>query len=69
MVRQNQIPTNLSIHQLITRILESNQIGRQQHLQLTSAMLGNMNLTDEDRRHINRIFEQIQTGRIKIIKP
>lgn len=68
MVRQNQIPSNLSIHQLITRILESNQIGRQQHLQLTSAMLGDKNITDEDRRQINRIFDQIHTGRIKLIE-
>jgi len=68
MVRQNPIPSNLTIHQLIGRILESNEIGRQQHLQLTSAMLGDKNMTDEDRRQINRIFDQIQTGRIQIIE-
>lgn len=69
MVRQNPTPSNLSIHQLIGRILESNEIGRQQHLQLTSAMLGDKNMTDEDRRQINRIFDQIQTGRINIVQP
>ena len=68
MVRQNQSPINLSIHQVIDRILESNQIGRQEHLQLTSAMLGDKSITDEERKQINRIFDQIQTGRIKIIE-
>ena len=68
MVRQNPTPSNLTIEQLIAQILESHQIGRQQHLQLTSAMLGDKNITDESRRQINRILDQIQTGRIKIVE-
>lgn len=68
MVRQSSVPSNLSIEQLIAQILESNQIGRPQLLQLTSAMLGDKNITDECRRQINRIFDQIQTGRIKILE-
>jgi hypothetical protein len=67
MVRQNPSPASLSVHQLITRIVESNEIGRREQLQLTSAMLRDKNLTEEDRRQINRIFDHIQSGRIKII--
>ncbi|KOR36169.1 hypothetical protein AM228_13980 [Planktothricoides sp. SR001] len=67
MVRQNPIPVSSNIHQLITRIVESNEIGRREQLQLTSAMLRDKNLTEEDRRQINRIFDHIQSGRIKII--
>ena len=67
MVRPNQ-STIVSIHQVIDRILESNQIARQEHLQLTSAMLGDKSITDEERKQINRIFDQIQTGRIKTIE-
>jgi hypothetical protein len=67
MVRQNPIPVSLNIHQLIARIVESNEIGRREQLQLTSAMLKDKHLTEEDRRQINRIFDHIQSGRIKII--
>lgn len=67
MVRQNPIPVSLNIHQLMARIVESNEIGRREQLQLTSAMLKDNNLTEEDRRQINRIFDHIQSGRIKII--
>ncbi len=68
MVRQNPTPISLNIHQLIARILESNEIGRREQLQLTSAMLKDKHLTEEDRRQINRIFDHIQSGRIKIIE-
>jgi hypothetical protein len=67
MVRQNPIPVSLNIHQLIARIVESNEIARREQLQLTSAMLKDKHLTEEDRRQINRIFDHIQSGRIKII--
>jgi hypothetical protein len=67
MVRQNPIPVSLNIHQLIARIVESNEIGRREQLQLASAMLKDKHLTEEDRRQINRIFDHIQSGRIKII--
>lgn len=67
MVRQNPIPVSLNIHQLIARILESNEIGRREQLQLTSAMLNDKHINEEDRRQINRIFDHIQSGRIKII--
>lgn len=67
MVRQNPIPVSLNIDQLIARIVESNEIGRREQLQLTSAMLKDKHLTEEDRRQINRIFDHIQSGRIKII--
>lgn len=67
MVRQNPIPVSLNIHQLIARIVESNEIGRREQLQLTSAMLNDKHINEEDRRQINRIFDHIQSGRIKII--
>jgi hypothetical protein len=67
MVRQNPIPVSLNIHQLIARIVESNEIARREQLQLTSAMLNDKHINEEDRRQINRIFDHIQSGRIKII--
>lgn len=52
---------------MIEQILSAGQISRQEHLRLTSAMLSDFELTDEDRRNMNRIFDYIQANRLKII--
>ncbi len=67
MVRTLQSKLNLTIPQAIDKILAVGQINRQEHLQLTSAILSDFNLTDEDRRQINRIFDYIQMGRMEIV--
>lgn len=63
------LPNKLLIFntQLIDRIGETNQITRSEHLLLTTAMLSGKNITEEDRRQINRILDAIQSGRVKII--
>jgi hypothetical protein len=59
--------TNLLIKPMIEQILSAGHISRQEHLRLTSAMLSDFELTDEDRRNMNRIFDYIQANRLKII--
>lgn len=54
--------------QQIEQILETNEIARPEHLLLTNAILSGKNISDEDRRQINRIFDYLQVGRIKIVK-
>ncbi|XHX79416.1 MAG: hypothetical protein RBJ76_05650 [Stenomitos frigidus ULC029] len=54
-------------HQLVDRILAVGEMTRQDHLQLTSILLAEQNLVDSDRNKINRIFDHINTGRLKII--
>lgn len=58
--------SNLVVKQLIEHIFSGKQISRMDHLKLTSAFLSDHDLTDEDRRQINRIFDYIQTGRLKL---
>lgn len=60
--------TNSDLQKLIDRVLESNQITRREHLQLTSAMLSTKNITEENHRQINRIFDQIQMGRLVVLE-
>lgn len=67
MAKQSQIQASIKINELVEQILESDQIRRLEHLQLTSAILSDKNITEEERRQINRIFDYIQTGRIKIV--
>nr|WP_026098882.1 hypothetical protein [Oscillatoria sp. PCC 10802] len=67
MVRTGQGKSNVTIHQLVERVLAGDKITAQDHLQLTSAILSDSQITDEDRRQINRIFESIQMGRMKLV--
>lgn len=67
MGRPTPIKPIFTIPQMIERILESNEITTQEHLQVANVLLSGKNITDEDRKQINRIFELIQSDRIKII--
>jgi hypothetical protein len=51
---------------LIAQIQETGQISRQDHILLSSTLLSSFGLSDCDRNHINRIFDQIHTGQIKL---
>lgn len=68
MAKQSQTQQNIKINELVEQILESEQIRRLEHLQLTSAILGNKNIAEEERRQINRILDYMQAGRIKIVE-
>ena len=59
--------SNSLVKQMIEQIFSAGHISRQEHLKLTSAILSDYELTDEDRRQINRIFDYIQTGRLKLL--
>jgi hypothetical protein len=51
----------------VERILKTGQLSRQEHLQLVTTFLSDYKVTDDDRSQINRIFDDLQTGRLKII--
>lgn len=67
MVRTGQSKSNVAIAQLVEGIIAAGTLSRQEHLLLTSALLSDRHLTDEDRRQINRIFDNIQIKRIAIV--
>ncbi|PSB34340.1 hypothetical protein [Stenomitos frigidus] len=66
-MRSIQSKPNLAIHQLVDHILAVGAMSRQEHLKLTSVLLAEQKLTDSDRNKINRVFDYIQTGRLKLI--
>ena len=59
--------SNLTISQMVDRIVASNKISRREHLVLTSTILSDDKISEEDRHQINRIFDCIQIGRLKFI--
>ena len=67
MVRLAQGKTRLRIIKpAVEQILEKGKMNRQEHIQLTSAMLSDYQMTDEERRQINRVFDYLQMGRLKL---
>ncbi|MEG4939610.1 hypothetical protein [Microcoleus sp. F4-D5] len=66
-MRTSQNKSNLTIFQMVDRIVASGKISRREHLVLTSAILSDDKITEEERHQINRIFDYLQIGRIKFI--
>ena len=62
-----QSQPNVTLHQLVDQILAAGELSRQDHLQLTSILLAEQKLLDSERNKINRIFDHISTGRLKLI--
>lgn len=67
MLRTPQNRSNLGIYQMIERITSSGKLSRRDHLLLTSALLSDDKITEEQRHQINRIFDYIQIGRLKFV--
>jgi hypothetical protein len=59
--------SNSAIRQLVDKIIASGQVTRQEHVKLTFTLLAEQRVSDEDRIQINRIFDYLQAGRLKIV--
>jgi hypothetical protein len=57
----------LAVKKIVDRILRSGKMSRQDHILLTSTVFGEGDVSEGDRRQINRVFDHIQTGRLKLI--
>lgn len=58
---------NPALKQLVDQIFTSGQITRREHLQLTSMLLSANKMTEAERGQVNRIFDYIQAGRLKLV--
>ncbi len=70
MIWNSQNKSDPLISQMVERITSSGQLSRQEYLLLTSVILSNYKdykLTDEERRQVTRVFDSLQTNRVKII--
>ncbi|MGL5062873.1 MAG: hypothetical protein ACRC62_23095 [Microcoleus sp.] len=66
-MRTSQNRSNLTIYQMVERIVASGKLTRREHLMLTSAILSDDKISEEERHQINRIFDYIQIGRLNFI--
>jgi hypothetical protein len=54
-----------NLAQRVDRILEVGQIGRQEYFQLVSVFLSDFAVNEEERRQLNRLFDELQMNRIR----
>jgi hypothetical protein len=67
MAGNTQTHSRQTIKPIVQRILKTSQLSRQEHLQLVTIFLSDYKATEDDRSQINRIFDDLQTGRLKIL--
>ncbi|NEP43246.1 MAG: hypothetical protein F6K35_30090 [Okeania sp. SIO2H7] len=67
MFSRSQNQSSFTINQAIETIMAAGKITRRQHVQLTNAILSENQISEEERRQLNRILDYIQIGKIKIV--
>jgi hypothetical protein len=67
MLQNTQKKPTISISLMVDRILASGRLTRRDHLVLTSAILSDNKINEEERHQINRIFDYLQIGRLKFV--
>lgn len=60
-----QTRSKISITQMTDRIINSGQLSHTEYLRLTSAILSDKDINESERNQINRVFDYVQTGRLK----
>ncbi|MEY3869296.1 MAG: hypothetical protein RLZZ338_3187 [Cyanobacteriota bacterium] len=67
MLQKSQNKPTISISLMVDRILASGRLSRRDHVLLTSAILSDNKINEEERHQINRIFDYLQIGRLKFV--
>ncbi len=65
--QEQESKSTVNVSQLVERFILSRRISRQQYHQLSTAILADGQIDEEERHQINRLFDAIQSGQIKII--
>jgi hypothetical protein len=55
------------VKKLVDRIIFTRKLSRQDHSLLIATVLADGDISEGDRRQINRIFDYIQSGQLKLI--
>jgi uncharacterized tellurite resistance protein B-like protein len=59
--------SELAVESLVNRIIRFGKMSRKDHLLLTSIVLADGEVSESERRQINRIFDYIQSGRLELV--
>lgn len=67
MAGNNQGQSSQTLKQIADRILTIGYLSRFEYLQLVTTFLSDYKVTDDERSQINRVFDDLQTGRLKLV--
>jgi hypothetical protein len=59
--------SDIAVQSWVEQIVMDGCLSRYEHLHLTSTILADYQLTDDDRRQISRVLDYVQIGRIKLV--
>lgn len=63
--QEKELTVDISL--VVEKIILSRQISYQQYNQLSAAILADGKVDEEERYQINRLFDAIQAGRVRIV--
>lgn len=67
MVKSTLCQSVSKLEVIVNRAMASGRMSRQDHLELASAVLADQKMSEPERRQINRLFDYIQLGRLKVV--
>jgi hypothetical protein len=56
-----------AIQSLVNQIVSAGEVSRREYMRLTSTLLADCKLTDQDRRQISQVLDYVQIGRLKLV--
>ena len=65
---ENAEPNESEVAQLVDRLIRSKRITYSQYQTLSKMVLADGTVDEQERRQINRLFDAIQSGRIRIVE-
>lgn len=67
MLRALQVLSGFDLQRTLDRIDETKQMTRADYLNLSTCLLSDFKMSDEQRRQINRFFDYLPVGRLKLV--
>lgn len=66
-MKSHQGESIMNVSQFVEQLILSRQINQRQYSQLSAAILADGKVDEEERRQINRLFDAIQAGQVRIV--
>ncbi len=67
MAGNSQNHSSQSIKQIVERHFNTGQLSRLEHLHLVTTFLSDYKVTEDERSYINRVFDELQIGHLKLV--
>jgi hypothetical protein len=66
-MESQECQSTIDVAQFVGKLISSRQISRRQYEQLSAAILADGKIDQEELRQINRLFDAIRAGQLRIV--